>query len=172
LTGGRDQDYVTYVRRRLDQLRRVAYLLCHDWHRADDLVQVTVTRLYVNWRRASAADDIDRYVNRMLVNAFLGERRKWGSRVALMANPPERAAHHVDEGTKLAVRELLAQVPPRQRATLVLRFYCDLSIEEAAAVLGCSDGTVKSQTAKGLLRLRELWTAPARAGRPLATHED
>jgi RNA polymerase sigma-70 factor (sigma-E family) len=172
LSEERDREYLRYVRQRLERLRRAAYLLCHDWHRADDLVQVTVTRLYVSWRRASAADDIDRYVHRILVNAFLGERRKWGTRVTLLADPPDRPAPLVDEGTTLAVRELLAQVPPRQRATLVLRFYCDLSVEEAAEVLGCSAGTVKSQTAKGLARLRELWTGPAPAGRPLAAHED
>lgn len=157
-----DQEYVAYVQTRLERWRRVAYLLCRDWHRADDLVQVTVTRLYVSWRRASAADDIDRYVHRILVNAFLGERRKWLSRVTLVASLPDAAAPQVDDATTLAVRDVLAQVPPRQRATLVLRFYCDLTVEEAAEVLGCSSGTVKSQTAKGLARLRELWADPPR----------
>lgn len=157
-----DQEYVAYVQTRLERWRRVAYLLCRDWHRADDLVQVTVTRLYVSWRRASAADDIDRYVHRILVNAFLGERRKWLSRVTLVASLPDAAAPQVDDATTVAVRDVLAQVPPRQRATLVLRFYCDLTVEEAAEVLGCSSGTVKSQTAKGLARLRELWADPPR----------
>jgi RNA polymerase sigma-70 factor (sigma-E family) len=160
-----DREYVAYVQQRLERWRRVAYLLCRDWHRADDLVQVTVTRLYVNWRRANAADDIDRYVHRILVNAFLGERRKWLSRVTLVDRTPDAAAPHVDEATTVAVRDVLAQVPPRQRATLVLRFYCDLTVEEAAEVLGCSAGTVKSQTAKGLTRLRELWTDPTRTRR-------
>jgi RNA polymerase sigma-70 factor (sigma-E family) len=160
-----DREYVPYVQQRLERWRRVAYLLCRDWHRADDLVQVTVTRLYVNWRRASAADDIDRYVHRILVNAFLGERRKWLSRVTLVARTPETAVRHVDDATTMAVRDVLAQVPPRQRATLVLRFYCDLTVEETAEVLGCSGGTVKSQTAKGLATLRELWADPPRTRR-------
>lgn len=160
-----DREYVAYVQQRLERWRRVAYLLCRDWHRADDLVQVTVTRLYVNWRRANAADDIDRYVHRILVNAFLGERRKWLSRVTLVDRTPDAAAPHVDEATTVAVRDVLAQVPPRQRATLVLRFYCDLTVDEAAEVLGCSAGTVKSQTAKGLTRLRELWADPPRTRR-------
>jgi RNA polymerase sigma-70 factor (sigma-E family) len=159
-----DREYTEYVSQRLERLRRVAYLLCRDWHRADDLVQMTVTKLYVNWRRASAADDMDRYVHRILINCFLSEGRKWWSRVALVAQPPEEAAPATDAATTLAVRELLALVPPRQRATLVLRFYCDLTTEQTAEVLGCSDGTVKSQTAKGLARLRELWTG--RAGPP------
>jgi RNA polymerase sigma-70 factor (sigma-E family) len=158
LTDRQDQDYVAYVGQRLERLRRVAFLLCHDWHRADDLVQITVTRLYVYWRRAKAADDIDRYVHRILVNAFLGEGRKWTSRVTLLAQPLEEATPGVDVTTALAMREVLARVPARQRTTLVLRFYCDLTVEQTAEVLGCSAGTVKSQTAKGLARVRQLWT--------------
>jgi RNA polymerase sigma-70 factor (sigma-E family) len=158
LTDRGHEDYVAYVGPRLERLRRVAFLLCHDWHRADDLVQVAVTRLYVHWRRASAADDIDRYVHRILVNAFLSERKKWPALVTTMERLPEMPAPDVDEATNLAMRTALAQVPARQRATLVLRFYCDLTIEQTAETLRCSTGTVKSQTAKGLARLRELWT--------------
>ncbi|GAA4461622.1 SigE family RNA polymerase sigma factor [Phytohabitans houttuyneae] len=178
MTDRRDQDYVAYVGPRLERLRRVAYLLCHDWHRADDLVQVTVTRLYVHWRRVQGADDIDRYVHRILINAFLSERRKASSRETPVRQLPDTAAPQVDEATTFAVRAALARVPARQRATIVLRFYCDLTVEQAAEVLSCSAGTVKSQTAKGLTRLREVWhgqrvPAPRLAsGTPRAAHED
>jgi RNA polymerase sigma factor (sigma-70 family) len=88
------------------------------------------------------------------VRAFLGERRKWGSRVQLTAEPPDAPAAVEDHAGRLAVRAALVSVPRRQQATLVLRFYCDLSVAEVAEILGCSQGTVKSQTARGLEAMR------------------
>lgn len=149
-----DSEYVEYVSAKLIWLRKVAFLLCQDWHRADDLAQVTITRLYVHWRRARTADNLDGYVRTMLVRAYLSERRSGWSRVALGGSEPDSAAPPDDPATRVAVRQALAKLPPRQRATLVLRFFCDLSIEDTAASLRCTSGTVKSQTAKGLAALR------------------
>lgn len=158
----RQADYVEYVEGRLASLRRLAYLLCRDWHGADDLVQVTVTRLFTHWPRAARMDNTDAYVRTILVRAFLAERRSpWFRRVLLPGGLADRAAVYADPDAVLDVREALAAVPPRQRATLVLRFYCDLDVEQAAAVLGCSPGTVKSQTSKGLAALRRM-LEPAR----------
>jgi RNA polymerase sigma-70 factor (sigma-E family) len=154
---GREADYVAYVEGRQASLRRLAYLLCRDWHSADDLVQVTVTRLFTHWPRASRMDNIDAYVRTILVRAFLAERRSpWFRRVLLPGVPADRAATCADPDAVLDVREALAAIPPRQRATLVLRFYCDLDVEQAAIMLGCSPGTVKSQTSKGLAALRRM----------------
>ena len=154
---GRQADYVEYVEARLAWLRRLAYLLCQDWHSADDLVQATVTRLFTHWPRASRMDNTDAYVRKILVRAFLSERRSpWFRRVLLSGVQADRAAIYADPDAVLDVREALAAIPPRQRATLVLRFYCDLDVEQAAIVLGCSAGTVKSQTSKGLAALRRM----------------
>ncbi|MEV0151877.1 MULTISPECIES: SigE family RNA polymerase sigma factor [unclassified Nonomuraea] len=151
-----DDEYTAYVSGRLPWLRRVAYLLCQDWHRADDLVQTAITRLYVKWRRARAADDLDAYVRVILVRVFLAEQRGgWFSRVRVTHAPPADLAERDDRDLALDLRRALAAVPPRQRATLVLRFHCDLSVVQTAQVLGCSTGTVKSQTARGLAALRE-----------------
>ena len=150
----RDADFVGYVTSRLPRLRQLAYLLTQDWHRADDVVQTAVTQLYVHWRRASGVDNLDAYARTVVVRSFLTERRRWGSRVSLVSVPPDSATAVEDHAGRLAVRAALAAVPPRQRATLVLRFYCDLSVEQAAQALGCSPGTVKSQTARGLEALR------------------
>ena len=153
----RDDEYTDYVSARMMSLRRTAFMLCQDWHRADDLVQAAITRLYVHWGRARAADHIDAYARTVLVREFLGERRSaWARRVRLDAQvPPAGAgAGTTDHDALLDLRAALAAVPPRQRATLVLRFYCDLNVEQAAQVLGCSAGTVKSQTVKGLAALR------------------
>lgn len=154
---GRQADYTEYVEGRLAWLRRIAYLLCQDWHGADDLVQTTVTRLYIHWPRAARMDNIDAYARTILFRAFLGERRSpWFRRVLLPGTPAERETVAADLDAVLDVREALTAIPPRQRATLVLRFYCDLDVEQAAAVLGCSPGTVKSQTSKGLAALRRM----------------
>jgi RNA polymerase sigma factor (sigma-70 family) len=83
-------------------------------------------------------------------------RSAWARRVVLAGRIPEAAGLTDDRDLALDVRGALARPPPRQRATLVLRFYCDLSVDQAAQVLGCSAGTVKSQTAKGLGALRRM----------------
>jgi RNA polymerase sigma-70 factor (sigma-E family) len=151
----RDDDFTAYVRARLAWLRRVAYLLCQDWQRADDLVQTAITSLYVHWRRAGAMESIDGYARTILVRAFLSERRGgWARRVTLAGQLPDAPGQALDADAALDVRAALAALPPRQRATLVLRFYCDLNVEQSARVLGCSPGTVKSQTAKALASLR------------------
>jgi RNA polymerase sigma-70 factor (sigma-E family) len=157
-----DEEYTAYVRGRLLWLRRIAYSLCQDWHRADDLVQTSITRLYVKWRHARQAADLDAYVRVILVRIFLKEQRGgWFSRTRLSAAPPEpappeAAAYGWDADLSMDLRRALALVPPRQRAALVLRFHCDLSVQQTAAALGCSTGTVKSQTARGLATLRAL----------------
>ena len=151
----RDEDFTVYVQARLAWLRRVGYLLCQDWQRADDLVQMAITSLYVHWRRAAAMDNLDGYARTILVRAFLNERRGgWARRVTLDGQLPDAPSVVPDPDVALDVRGALASLPPRQRATLVLRFYCDLNVDQAARVLGCSTGTVKSQTAKALAGLR------------------
>ncbi|GAA4244969.1 SigE family RNA polymerase sigma factor [Dactylosporangium darangshiense] len=157
MRGEDERRYVEYVSARLPWIRKVAFLLCQDWHRADDITQVAITKLYTHWRRAAAADNLDGYVRTVVVRVFLSERRTgWASRVDLRAEPlDEAAAAEADPALRLAMREALAEVPPRQRAALVLRYYCDLSVEETAEALGCSAGTVKSQTARGQESLRK-----------------
>ncbi|SCF36623.1 RNA polymerase sigma-70 factor, sigma-E family [Micromonospora purpureochromogenes] len=154
------QEYVEFVEAATPRLRRTAYLLTGDRHRADDVVQQTLTRLYVKWGRARGADDVGAYVHRMLVNAFRQERRSRWFGVQLFERAPEPGFRVGSSGPDesvvdaVAVRAALAAVPPGQRVVLVLRFYADLSVEQTAEVLGCSTGNVKSQTARGLAALR------------------
>ncbi|MEU8825929.1 SigE family RNA polymerase sigma factor [Streptomyces sp. NPDC048636] len=154
-----ERTYTAYVSARLPALRRIAHLLCKDPHRADDVVQATLTKLYVHWRRARAATDTDRYVHTMLMRCFLNEQRLGWARVRLSGAPHETpglppAAGGPDIETRTVVHTALSRIPARQRAVLVLRFLCDLPVAEVAGVLGCSEGTVKSQSARGLVRLR------------------
>jgi DNA-directed RNA polymerase specialized sigma24 family protein len=87
-----EREYVEYVRGRLPRLHRLAYLLCADAFAADDIVQTTLTALYVNWKRASAADNLDAYVHRIMVRRFIDEWRRGWSKVLLSSHLPERAA--------------------------------------------------------------------------------
>jgi len=162
----RDEDFTAYVQTRLAWLRRVGYLLCQDWQQADDLVQTAITTLYVHWRRARTMENVDGYARTILVHAFLNERRGgWARRVMLTGQVPDAPGPVPDADDAMDVRGALAGLPPRQRATLVLRFYCDLNVDQAARVLGCSAGTVKSQTAKALAGLRRA-LEPGKCGAP------
>lgn len=152
------QEYIDYVRARIPALRRLAFVLAGDEHRADDLVQQTITTLYVKWQRASGATHLDAYVRTMLVRTYVDERRLAWSRVRLCREAPEPAPAAGDGGVeeRHVVRAALARLPRRQQAVLVLRFFYDLPVDEVAATLGCSAGTVKSHTSRGLTALRRL----------------
>jgi RNA polymerase sigma factor (sigma-70 family) len=159
-----ERAYREYVGSRLSGWRRVAYLLSQDWHLADDLVQETAVQLYVHWRLASRATSLDAYARTMLIRVFLrGRRTAWSRRVVLVDEVPDRAGAPPDETTRLLMRAALATLAPRQRATLVMRYFCDMSVEETAEAMRCSIGTVKSQSARGLVALRAVYTEGERA---------
>jgi len=150
-----------YVRDRSPALLRTAFLLTGDRHRAEDLVQTTLTKVLDRWDGIAARGDPHAYLRTVLLRTALGwRRRKWeGERPS--SELPDRAeatdaTATIDRRDRLRVA--LLGLPPRQRAAVVLRHYEDLSEADTAAVLGCSVGTVKSQTAKGLERLRALLT--------------
>ncbi|MEH1123093.1 SigE family RNA polymerase sigma factor [Micromonospora sp. CPCC 206061] len=152
-----EQEYVEYVTARLPALRRLACLLCGDEHRADDIVQDAITKLYVHWDKARAATNVDAYVRMVVVRTFLDEKRLAWSRVRLFATTPDRP-NWVDTGAddRTVVRAALSGLPTRQQAVLVLRFLYDLPVAEVSEILGCSEGTVKSQTHHGLVALRQV----------------
>lgn len=156
----RDAEFTEYVNARAIWLRRTAYLLCQDWHRADDLTQAALLRLYLNWERARDVEHLDAYARTILVNIYLNEQRSsWWKRIRLAqpALPPEpQAPNPGDTEGSLDLLAALAALPPRQRAALVLRYYCDLSIADTAQLLGCTTGTIKSQTSRGLDTLRHI----------------
>jgi RNA polymerase sigma-70 factor (sigma-E family) len=144
-----------YVAARMEGLRRTAYLLCRDWHTADDLVAITIGKLYRHWHRVARAEHLDAYVRRILVRSWLDEKRRPWRREEPTGELPDRpAAADPTVVERAGLLDLLAVLPPRRRAAVVLRLYCDLSVEETAEILGCSTGTVKSQTARGLDTLR------------------
>jgi RNA polymerase sigma-70 factor (sigma-E family) len=155
-----EQQYVDYVTARLPELRRLAGSLCKDAHKADDVVQTAITKLYVHWHRAKTADNLDAYVRTIVVRTFLNEQRLRWSRVRLTGTAEETVELPAREGpeveTRLVVADALDRIPPKLRAVLVLRFLYDLPVREVADTLGSSENTVKSQTARGLTLLRQV----------------
>jgi RNA polymerase sigma-70 factor (sigma-E family) len=159
-----------FVRARSGALFRTALLLTgQNRAEAEDLLQGALERAYRRWGRISRSGDPERYVRRVLANASTDRWRRLGRRSEQSLPPEETGPAEGDHAADVAERDFLlralAGLPPRQRAVLVLRYYCDLPEAEIADALGCSAGTVKSQASRGLARLREISApAPADAG--------
>jgi RNA polymerase sigma-70 factor (sigma-E family) len=157
-TSKRDE-FAAYFAARHDQVRRTAYLLCGDWHWADDLTQITFVRLSSAWGRVREPAALDAFTRTCLIRVYLSEaRRIWRRRERVAAIPPDPGVDdHADRvDARLGIIAAMKTLPPRQRATLVCRYYQGLDVEQTAEVLSCSAGTVKSQTARGLATLRRL----------------
>ena len=158
----RSTEFVAFTRAHRPDLVRTAALLCAgDEAFAEDVVQTTLTRLYLAWPRVRRADSALAYARRSLTHAFIDEaRRAHRRRETTMAEPAAAGSEPVGPETDPALREVvlaaLAALGPRQRAVVVLRHWHDLDVAETARVLGCSTGTVKSQNARALAHLRDV----------------
>ena len=166
---GRDEEFTEFARSsRVELLRSACLLAAGDAHRAEDLVQITLARMYVAWPRVTRSGNPLGYAWRVLVNAHIDEVRgpRWRRERSFGELPDAPAPEPLTDGPDgEAVRAALAGLPPGMRAAVVLRHWLDLSVEETARLLGCSEGTVKSQTAKATSRLR-LLLASSRATAP------
>jgi RNA polymerase sigma-70 factor (sigma-E family) len=139
------------------RLRRTAFLLCGDWHTAEDLAQTTLAKLFVACRRIRRMDSVDAYATRALVNTYLTDRRRKRSNELPVGELPEIPVEPDGPELRIALMRALAGLPPGGRAVVVMmRYWADMSIDQIAAALGCSPGTVKSQCARALARLRPL----------------
>jgi RNA polymerase sigma-70 factor (sigma-E family) len=156
--GSRDEEFREFIRNRASLLHQSAYLLCGDWHLAHDLVQDTLVKAYQHWPRVRQADSPDAYVRRILLNEARGRWRRRERVVPVPRFPGGREPVAPDAADEIARRagllEALLALPLRQRATVILRYLEGMSERETAAVLGCSEGTVKSQSARALGTLR------------------
>ncbi|GAB3441616.1 SigE family RNA polymerase sigma factor [Actinophytocola sediminis] len=154
-----EAEFADFVTHRSPALLRSAYLLCGGDHAAaEDLLQEVLERVFLRWRHIR--DHPESYVRAALANAATNRWRHRARRIReapLTADAPEPATIGPEQYVldhDLVVRALAA-LPPRMRAVLVLRFFDDLSEAETATALRCAVGTVKSQTSRGLARLRE-----------------
>jgi len=152
-------EFVMLVRTRSDALVRTARLLTGNWDTAEDLVQVALLRTWQRWDHLSDPAAAEAYARQVMVRlSATWWRRRWHGEVPTEFMPD--TGDHVDVAHAIGLRTdlalALARLPRRQRAAVVLRFYEDLSEQQTAAVLGCSVGTVKSNAARGLAKLRQL----------------
>jgi RNA polymerase sigma-70 factor (sigma-E family) len=153
----RDDAFTEYVVARRAHLRRTAYLICGDWHAAEDLVQTALTKLYAAWPRVSRKDAVESYTRRIILRAAIDERRRpWRRETPGVDGFDQAAADRIDLEDRDALAQALGRLPIQQRRAVVLRHWYGLSVHETAADLGCSEGTVKSHTARGMAALRSM----------------
>ncbi|MEU3958299.1 SigE family RNA polymerase sigma factor [Streptomyces buecherae] len=153
----REREFREYAEARQAHLRRNAYLLCGDWHLAQDLTQTTLMKLYAAWGRVRRDGNVDAYARTILTRTFIDQHRKGRWREETVEEVPEAPEAEADAPElRLVMRSALMELPPRYRAVLVLRFWEDWSVEQTAEALRVTPGTVKSQSARGLKRLRGL----------------
>ncbi|GIG56034.1 DNA-directed RNA polymerase sigma-70 factor [Longispora fulva] len=149
-------DFRDFVAARSSALLRTAYLLIGDWHQAQDLLQTALAKTYLAWRRLGELDAVEPYARKVLVNTVTSwRRRRWHGERPTGALPERVVGDATDE--RLASDELWQQIknlPVRQRAVLVLRYYEDQTEVETAQLLGISVGTVKSQHSRAIASLR------------------
>lgn len=143
-----------FVAARSDHLLRTAYLLTRDHQLAEDLLQTALAKAWGAWKRIDT--DHEAYVRRILVNTYASWwRRKWNGERPSEVLPEPGGPNPTDSvGDRFDMWEAIGRLPKRQRATLVLRFYEDMTEAETAETLGCTAGTVKSQTSKAIAKLR------------------
>lgn len=160
----RDDEFRSYVlERRTAMVQTATLLTAGDRDLAEDVVQATLTRLYVAWPRFSMADNRNAYAHRALLNALADEyRRPWRRRERTWIEIQDRAEPPPgpDGDPSDRLHDALRELPPRMRSTVVCRYFLDLSVADTAAAMNCSQGNVKSQTARALDRLRGLLDGP------------
>ncbi|MBV1938185.1 SigE family RNA polymerase sigma factor [Streptomyces sp. BV286] len=158
-----DEEFQSFVIGRWPRLMRTAFLLTGEQHAAEDLVQSSLERAYVAWRKVSTADDPDAYVWRLMINAHARRHRRRLKEFLAPRTDTDLTPERPDTGDRIAqaddrsaLRTALSQLPPRQREAVVLRYWEDLSETQTAQAMGCSVGAVKSNAAKGIAKLRAI----------------
>ena len=151
-----DAEFVEFATAAAVRLHRFAYLLCHDWHLAQDLTQTALAKCYVSWRKVERAGNRDAYIRQVLVRAFLDHRRRRSSSEIAVSEPAVGDSYREAHDLRLTLIEALAHLPAQQRAMVVLRFWEDQTVEATAQLLGLSKAVVQRQTLRALERLRVL----------------
>lgn len=138
------------------RLLSTAYAVCGDRQLAEDAVQSALIKAYRSWHRVRDAESSEAYLRKMVVNELLGWRRRKSWRVVSLDRTaePARTSHENEVVEHELVWSLVSDLPPRQRAVIVLRYYEGLSEAEIAEILGIRPGTVKSQSAAAMAHLR------------------
>jgi RNA polymerase sigma-70 factor (sigma-E family) len=156
VTNPRDAAFTEFVRARRTHLRRIAYAICGDWHRADDLVQTALVKLYVAWPRVQRDGREEAYVRTIIVRADVDEhRRPWRRERPGLPEIDRPAREELPVEERSALFDALQELPTMQRKVVLLRHWLGLSVAETARELRIGEGTVKSHSSRGLAALRE-----------------
>jgi len=150
-----DDEFAEFANAHAERLRTTAFMLCHDWHLAQDLTQTALTKLFLSWRRAVQADNLVAYAQKILLRVYLDHRRRRSSSETVPGVLHEPAYRHNPE-LRLTMLEALSRLPERDRAIVVLRYFEDYPVEQVADVLEIPVSVVKSQTRRSLAKLRDL----------------
>ena len=156
MRGDRDAEFTAFVEQRRPALRRFAYALCGDWHRAEDLVQTALVKAYLAWPRLHTHGHEEAYVRRAVLTSHVDETRRPWRRERTPLEGHDRAVDQPGFEDRSALVAALQELPVMQRQVVVLRYLLDLSVAEVADELGLTTGTVKSHAARGRERLREV----------------
>ncbi|MEV0285198.1 SigE family RNA polymerase sigma factor [Kribbella sp. NPDC050820] len=154
-----EDEFTEFAAVTIRRLRRTAYLMCGDWHRAEDAAQDALVKVYRRWNRIDRSEGLVSYAHKAVVTSVLDQARRPWRREHLddpgddILTAPD-ALQAVDD--RSVVIAALAALAPGQRACVVLRHYADFSVEQTAEILGIGEGAVKSQTSRGLAHLRQL----------------
>jgi RNA polymerase sigma-70 factor (sigma-E family) len=154
----RDEEFTAFVASAAPRLRRVAYLMCGDWHLAQDLTQTALARMYASWGRIWRTANLEAYSRRVLMNAVFDQRKRRSSTEIVVAEMPEPTHAGAAAATELHVTLMtaLATLPPRDQAIVVLRYWEDHSVQTVAEILNLSATMVTTRSARALTRLRVL----------------
>ena len=160
-SGRDDAEFTDFVATNSDRLYRSAYLLTTSPHGAEDLLQTTLAKAFAGWRRLRSTDDPVAYCHRILLNAFLSERRLRRSGELPVGELPRQqvartASADVDVADRVTLMAALAELAPIDRAVVVLRYWDDLSVATTAARLHLTEAAVKNRTGRALRRLQDL----------------
>jgi len=155
-----DADFDALFEARAIAMRRVAYLVVLDWHLAEDVVQESFAKLYLNWHRLRGRRP-EAYLHKIVTNTAISHVRKKRPEV-LSADPAQVRHEAAAPEASGGIPDELAGLPPAQRAVIALRFLEDLPVREVARLLGISEGAVKSQTSRGLAAIRTSQTVEER----------
>lgn len=154
------EEFVEFAQATMGELRRTGYLMCGDWHRAEDAAQEALIRRYRNWHRIERREGVRAWAKKTTLRILIDESRRPWRREQPTAElfPTGQSAVPADHSVenREALMTALLSLPPRRRACVVLRYYEDLSVAQTAEVLGCAEGTVKRQTHEALQALRPL----------------
>jgi RNA polymerase sigma-70 factor (sigma-E family) len=152
----REEQFTAFVVDAAPRLRRTAYLMCRDWHLAQDLTQTTFAKMYASWGRIRRVADLEAYSRRVLLNAIFDHRSRRSTTEIVVADPPALPRPDADGTAELHVTLMnaLATLPVRDQAIVVLRHWEDRSVDSVAEILGVSASVVKMQNARALSRLR------------------